>query len=259
MSCARHRPAVRPREAGFTLVELLVGMAILAVLLAAVFSFQQSTTEYATTQNNQATRLQTVNDIAGYVGDRLRAAGGIAPSSMSLPNGTAAGTSETCSATGTRPCLAALLPVVEDARGAAACTPAVAPGRVVGWTLTVYRYVPRAELESTLRGPDNATLDQKAYGLVEIRLNDPSRPPPVAGTCGTRQSTPAAISQYTQVAARNLITDQAAVGSAAPFEVDTALKTVTLRVQTVTAQGTKLTYTPSAAPYKLTVNTRNVP
>lgn len=259
MSSAPHGPGVPQPKAGFTLVELLVGMAILAVLLAAVFSFQQSTTQYAATQNNQATRLQTVNDIAGYVGDRLRAAGGIAPSSMSLPDGTAAGTSEACTATGTRPCLAALLPVVEDARGAAACTPAVVPGRVVGWTLTVYRYVPRAQLEKTLRGPDNATLDQNAYGLVEIRLNDPSRPPPAAGTCGTRQPTPAAISQYTQVAARNLVTDQAAVGSAAPFEVNTALKTVTLRVQTVTSQGTKLTYTPPAGPYTLKVNTRNVP
>ena len=67
------------REQGFTLIELLVGMAILAILMVAVFSFQQSTSKFADSQNSVAQRLQTINDLSGYLGDQLRAAGGVAP------------------------------------------------------------------------------------------------------------------------------------------------------------------------------------
>lgn len=248
------------REQGFTLIELLVGMTILAILMVAIFSFQQSTSDFAGSQNSVAQRLQTINDLSGYLGDQLRAAGGVAPAGTSLPDGTAAGTLASCDRTGSSPCLALLIPVVEDERGATACatTPATEPGRIVGWTLNVYRYVPRANLEASLKTVASTTLDGAAYGLVEIRMQNPSNPVIAAGICGTSKPLPDPISAYTAVIGRNLITDEAVVGTDPAFAYDDAKKLVTLRLRTVELVKNKLTYTPSDRFYTLNVNTRNV-
>ena len=248
------------RTQGFTLIELLVGMSILAVLMVAIFNFQQSTSFFAASQNSAAQRLQTLNDLSGYLGDRLRAAGDVAPPGTSLPDGTAAGPLTSCDLTGTSPCLALLLPVVEDERGAAACatTPATEPGRIVGWVLNVYRYVPRAQLEGSLKTAADSSLDQAAAGLVEIRLQNPARPVTAAGSCGTSQPLPDPVSAYTGVIGRNLITDSAVVGSEPAFGYDSARRLVTLRLRTVDLVGGKLTYTPSTRFYTLNVTTRNV-
>lgn len=248
------------REQGFTLIELLVGMSILAVLMVAMFNFQQSTSKFATSQNSVAQRLQTINDLSGYLGDQLRAAGGVAPAGTSLPDGTAAGTLSSCDPTGTSPCLALLIPVVEDERGAAACatTPATEPGRIVGWTLNVYRYVPRTKLEAALKTVTSSTLDGAAYGLVEVRLQNPSNPVKAAGSCGTSKPLPDAVSAYTTVIGRNLISDGAVVGTDPAFAYDATKRLVTLRLRTVELVQNKLTYTPSDRFYTLNVNTRNV-
>ncbi|GGR91821.1 type II secretion system protein [Deinococcus sedimenti] len=248
------------RHQGFTIIELLVGMAILAILTAAVFSFQQSTTVFAASQNGLAQRLQTVNDISGYLGDRLRAASRIVPDGTSLPDGTAANTLKSCDLGGTSPCIALVLPVVEDSRGAQACgtTPATEPGRIVGWTLNIYRYVPRADLDVSLKTSTLTSLDGAAQALVEIQMENPSRPVVAAGSCGTLQPLPDATSAYTSVLGRNVITDLAVVGSNPGFEYDAVKKYVTMRLRTVESVNGKLVYTPSADFYTLRVNSRNV-
>lgn len=248
------------RAGGFTLVELLIGMAILAVLMVAVFNFQSTTTQFSTNQNSYAQRLQTITDLSGYLGDRLRAAAGVATDGTSLPDGTSTNTLTSCKLTATSPCLALLLPVVEDERGATACgtTPATEPGRIVGWTLNVYRYVPRDKLDATWTTTKSTTLDGVAQGLVEIRLQDPSNPVPAAGSCGTTRLTPNATSAYTNVIARSLLTDEAVVGTDPAFAYDSTKKLVTMRLRTVQISRSKLTYTPTTSFYTLNVNTRNV-
>lgn len=248
------------RTSGFTLIELLIGMSILAILMLVIFQFQQSTSTYASAQSGAAQRLQTLNDLSGYLGDQLRAAAGVAPSGTQLPDGSAAGTLSSCDPSGSAACLALLIPVVEDERGAAACatTPATEPGRIVGWTLNVYRYVPRSTLDSTLKGAASTTLDAAASGLMEIRLQNPSRPVPAAGTCGAVQLVPDAVSAYTTVIGRNLISDEAAIGSDPPFAYDSAQRLVTIRLRTVNVTNGALVYTPADGFHRLNVSTRNV-
>ncbi|MFD1734759.1 type II secretion system protein J [Deinococcus malanensis] len=143
---------------GFTLVELLVGMAILGILMALILNLQSTTIQYSTQQTSNAQRLQAINDVAGYVGAQVRAA-------QNVPDGLTINGS-TCSRAGTVPCLAVILPVVETS-APTGCTRL--PGTVIDWRLHAYRYIPRASIAATDRTPLPG-LDSTAYGLQEIRV-----------------------------------------------------------------------------------------
>ncbi|MFD1734847.1 type II secretion system protein J [Deinococcus malanensis] len=125
---------------GFTLVELLVGMAILGILMALILNLQSTTIQYSTQQTSNAQRLQAINDVAGYVGAQVRAA-------QNVPDGLTINGS-TCSRAGTVPCLAVILPVVETS-APTGCTRL--PGTVIDWRLHAYRYIPRASIAATDR------------------------------------------------------------------------------------------------------------
>ena len=60
------------------------------------------------------------------------------------------------------------------------------------------------------------------------------------------------------VIGRNMITDEALVGTDPAFEYDAARQLVTLRLRTAELVKGKLTYTPADRFYTLSVNTRNI-
>ncbi|MFD1729885.1 type II secretion system protein J [Deinococcus malanensis] len=207
---------------GFTLVELLVGMAILGILMALILNLQSTTIQYSTQQTSNAQRLQAINDVAGYVGAQVRAA-------QNVPDGLTINGS-TCSRAGTVPCLAVILPVVETS-APTGCTRL--PGTVIDWRLHAYRYIPRASIAATDRTPLPG-LDSTAYGLQEIRvasgavLLDSN-----ADGCWDRVDTPPTT--YSGTVSTGLLADNLilpATGTAA-FEYTAATRVVTLRLRSV--------------------------
>jgi prepilin-type N-terminal cleavage/methylation domain-containing protein len=231
------KPALTQPTGGLTLVEILVTLAILGILLVLILNLQGSTVQFTSGQDSRARRLATINDVSGYVGDRVKAAA-LAPDGLTVDGAT-------CSRGAAAPCLTVILPEVDRT-----C------GQVINWTLFAYRYVPRTSLTATEKSP-NPTLDTNAiYGLRETRVPSGA----ANGTCTAPMVTPPTSFSGTVVSgmlADNLVltTGQAA------FEYDTANKVVIVRLRTVdTARGQGLQYTPALAkdPYTLRVFARNI-
>lgn len=231
------------RQAGFTLVELLVTMAIIGILLAVILNLQSSTISFTDKQSGLTQRLQAINDVSGYIGDRVKAAQ-LVPDGLSLPiGGTSTGTSA-CSRAGTEPCLAVVLPVVD-----ATC------GLVVNWRLHAFRYVPRSPLPANEKVALPGLDITGVYGLREIRV-----PSGVAdGTCTAPMNT--VPTTFSGTSTSGMLADNLVLptGTDKAFEYDPDKKIVTLRLRSVAANraGT-LEHTPSSGPYKLQVFARNV-
>uniref|UniRef100_UPI002869D02F PulJ/GspJ family protein n=1 Tax=Deinococcus sp. TaxID=47478 RepID=UPI002869D02F len=62
------------KQEGLTLVEILVAMAILGIILVLITNWQTQTLQITTKTNNLATQTAELNDLTGYIGDRVRSA-----------------------------------------------------------------------------------------------------------------------------------------------------------------------------------------
>ncbi|MFC3833211.1 MULTISPECIES: PulJ/GspJ family protein [Deinococcus] len=237
------------RTDGFTLIEILVAMAIFAVVTIAALELQGSTTRLSGVQISQAQRLQTLSDTSGYLADQIRAGAGVY-TGLSLPDGL--GGTSTCALTGTQPCLAVLVPVTQPLT----CT--ADPSTIVAWRLHAFRYVPRTSLPATYKG--NTVHDADAYGLLEVRISDPANPAPAPGACGTEHATiPTSVAAYqtsSSAVTAPLADDLSIPAGTVPFAFDATTNVVTLRLQSASRTQGKLSLTP-ATPYELKVKTRN--
>ncbi|ACO45509.1 type II secretion system protein [Deinococcus deserti] len=226
------------REHGFTLIELLVSMAIFGILIAAVLNFQSSAMKTSGVMGNQATRLQTISDVTGYVGDRVKTARTVYAASTTVGGAT-------CDITATPACLAIEVPVLGTVGDCA--------GLIVGWQKVAYRYVLWSSLAATERTP-MAGISSVAYAMQEIRGAASGDYISVTTNC-TIANQPAAPT----VTTTSLLDDTLALTSGhAAFAYTATTKTVTIKVRSVSATGGTLRYSPTTGPYILTIFARNV-
>ena len=228
---------------GFTLIELLLGMALLGVLLVLILDLQSSTISFTTRQSNAAQRLQAINDVAGYIGDRVRAA-------QSVPDGLIIA-GDLCSRSGAQPCLAVILPVVET-RPEPSC--GRQPGTVTGWALHAYRYLPRSSLSAAETSPLPG-LELAAYALQDVRVAATGP----AGVCPPRLDT--VPTSFSGPVSKALLADNLMLpdeGTPA-FAYSPITRTLTLRLRSVSRTNAGgMEYTPSRGVYVLSVFARNV-
>lgn len=258
-------------QAGLTLVELLVAMALIGIVFAMITNWQVSTLNISTRTNATSQRLSDLNDVTGYVGDRVRAALRVRTATSGLSVNT--GTGATCATE--RPCLAVVLPDPND------------NGQINKYVLYVYRIDPRSVLNADDKVTDTWAETNVAV-LREYRSTDPSS----SGGGSTPSNCIATPEQFEKntfvntVAAPNNVTNCTTMqnlssatnftgmqpflvadyltpvdelgSGVVPFAHAPTTKSMTLTLQTKQQVQGRIQLTP-ATPYTLTVQARNVP
>lgn len=236
----------RTAQAGLSLIELLVALALALIVLMAAGSFQNSTMSLTSTLDGQSQRLGVLTDLSGYLGSRAREAAGY-PDNLTL-NGAA------CKRSAARPCLALLLPQLStDATKRA-------NGVVDKWRIVAYRYAPRSDVPADSKVP-GAWLDQNALALFEERYAlpatgcaPPALPPAACLTAATLEAPPGPLPLFDA-----LTLGQADGSTFAPFEV--VGSSIVLRFRAVGQRRGEAEYTPALGsdPYELRISPRNAP
>lgn len=257
------RPFRTGRAAGFTLIELLIAMGILGVVLLLVMNWQMSTLNVSTRTNALTRSMNELNDLTGYVGDRVRSAVRVrvATSNLSI-NGKAC--------TVNNPCLAVVLPEPRD------------DGEIRKYNLFVYRMDPRSETNADFVASDS-WADTNVAVLQEHRSEDsgssilncvvfnPGTPAPVARTTFEASNSPACVSMRNLASQTNLtgfgkylVSDYLTPASdlpatQQPFAYDPASRTMTLNFRYRQRVNGAVSSMPLDGPFTLSVQARNVP
>lgn len=255
----RDRPIGAAWTRGLTLVELLVAMAIMGVLFVLITHWQVSTLNLSARSNAASRSLGDLNDLSGYLGDRVRAAVRVRVATSGLSVNSGAGSA--CSAD--RPCLAVVLPEYSPS------------GVAVRYNLYVYRMMPR----SAVAHPDDKVEDPWAEGHVQVlkeyRSEDRDSAPincvlapgetfdtAAAPACVTMRNlgSAAALSGLGSYLVADYLTPAGSLGAGhVPFAYDSATRVITLEFQHRQQVNGQTTLMPGAEPYVLQVQARNVP
>jgi len=221
---------VKRQQAGLTLIELLVAMALIGIVFAMITNWQVSTLNISTRTNAVSQRLSDLNDVTGYVGDRVRSGVKI---ETSPGTGTFTVNGQTCDATS--PCLAVLVPEEVTASGST----------TIWYRTLIYRLDPRSEI-LPLDGVADSWATDNVRVLREYRGSVVSSP-----TLTFSSLQPYLVTDY--------LTPANELGSGVvPFAYDATTKSVKLAFQTKQQVRGQTQFTP-ATPYTLTVQARNVP
>ena len=136
---------------GFTLIEMLIGLALLGIILAVATTLTISTMSLSARAMGDAERLGELNSTSGYIGDNLRRA--LAVKTSLTVNGT------TCSLP---TCIAILVP---EARGRITARPAT---NIDTYRILVYRVEQRSQLSSAFK-TDSSWADANTFVIMEYR------------------------------------------------------------------------------------------
>lgn len=265
-------------QAGLTLVELLVAMALIGIVFAMITNWQVSTLNISMRTNATSQRLSDLNDVTGYVGDRVRSGIYLRTTGFTV-NSASAYSSGACNTT--TPCLAVLVPETDPNIGK------VTAAKVTSGTTTLineisstgvryryhlYRLEPRSSLSADDK-PGDSWADNNTQVLIEYRGRGPATGV-LASVCPSEEEklTPTDCTDVmtkfvSETAFKGLIpylvadylTPADELGSGvAPFAYDATTKSVTLAFQTKQQVRGQTQLTP-ATPYTLTVQARNVP
>lgn len=232
------------RNAGLSLVELLISMGVLGILLVAIVSLTSSFLTYSGRVSTINDRLSELNDAAGYIatnGRRAMAvvgAGAVAGGSLTsidITDGTDTFTCSVPSADG--PCVGFVVPVVDRSTTASDIT---------GFDLLAYRVIPLSAwaddpgLAEGWNGADTPLM-------LEYRVS-------LCTGCSTPPSVPStATAVQASMVIPDLFLEDAGGNPIAPFDVflDTAQMTIRLRAA---GSGESVdTRVPADGPLELTV------
>ena len=237
----------QPRTAGFTLVELLISLAILGVMLAALTSVEFSTLKGSSELTSQADQVRSLQDLSGYLGDRLRAARDVSTTTTTV-NGVPCTLTPASNDT---PCFALL---VAEARQQGTTVQYV-PNT---YLYLVYRLIPRSQLAAADKAPDS-WADINTFAVVESRFVV-CQPDPSITTIPACTAPPTALPTSFSTGAPNVLMDYATLdassGSVTPFAYSASGQfTLLLRQKRLVSGSVK--YSPWNAPVQLVVQRRN--
>lgn len=168
---------------GFTLIEMLIGLALMGVVLVAITTFYGQTAKLSSQAGSRADLQQDILSSQQLIAGRLRDAWYIYPTGQSF-NLAGSGvnsrrnpiTGMTTWTTGTHPILAVILPPKNV--GAGACVPANMTGRDFCYRFFAYYPVTRSEWVSTASNsasnPGADALNSSAWVLAEYRAYFPA-------------------------------------------------------------------------------------
>ncbi|CAM3602093.1 prepilin-type N-terminal cleavage/methylation domain-containing protein [Deinococcus frigens] len=247
---------------GLTLIELLVGLLVFGILLAALLSLETATVTGANTAALQAARIRNLQEASSYLAARLRAAR-LVSTDLSVND-------QACSLTppaGTLPCFAILVGETRTVGG-------VTQYQDNAYSYLVYRLIPRLQLTAADRAPDT-WADSNTYALTQSQVllceptatscttAVPATPPSVAIPTVMPTAlaiTPAVTATHTldQVVADMSTLDLTpGSGTFTPFAYNAASRQFTLRFRQKTNERGTVRYTPASEPYLLHIQRRN--
>lgn len=222
---------------GLSLLELLVVLAIIGVVMTMLLNWQMNTLSVTMRTNALSRSLTDLNDVTGYIGDRVRAAKAIRTTGFTV-NGKA------CDAT--TPCLGMLTTVEKDGTGQ--------------WFYMVYRMEPRSTWRRADYVADHWADDpaNKVFVLSEYRLHCEQITPTACDTFMNNFVTATAFSDLQPVFVTDYLSLEKSNGTAiTPFEYTAGEQTVKLSFQQKRSAWGRVTFTPTPEPYTLTVRARN--
>lgn len=239
------------RTPGFTLVEVLIVLAILGIILVAVMNVQVGMMRDSARVTGQANRLQELEDASNYVADRLKGASVV---STSL---TVNGESCTISST-TSPCFGVLTREFRDVSGST-------PVRPNAYLYLVYRLVPRSTPAEGERVTDT-WADSNTLALVEYRKLACAPTGQADNLSGavpacTTTTTPTTVPPTLAGAEMNVIMDRTTVdavsGTFTPFAYTASTRKFEIKLRVKEREQGTVRYAPGNGPLTLIVQHRN--
>jgi prepilin-type N-terminal cleavage/methylation domain-containing protein len=239
------------RRQGFTLVELLVAIAVLGVVVGVLITVTAGTLTFSARVISDAERLAELRDVTGYMSDNIRRARAV------LTDTTVNGAR--CNiADGPGACFALVVP---EARNSEA---------IDTYLFLAYRIQPRSELGALYKLAD-AWADANTYVIQEYRrvICGPSRPrrptnpedpppPPPYPLCPGSPAVPPTPLPTISGARPYLVLDGLAFDNLAQaFSYDPANRKLTLTLQVKQLHRGVVHFTPAQAPLELRVVRRN--
>ncbi len=241
------------RKIGFTLIEILIVMAILGVLIGAITSMLSSSLQITNLAQTQADQLLSLKDASGYVGEQVRSSVEVYSDLSVIVSGTTTAicTTATAASTSTGPCFGVKQPSAFNITGAA--------------TSFVYRFYRLRFRSGATLLPGNAwanTTSNGVYVLEEYRNSCN------AGSCPTASSGAITLTDTSAAGTWYVVTDMLSLtGSGgtgfSPFTIQTNsagnINTgVEIKLRSTGNIAGRQIYIPSNDYMKTTVYSRNI-
>jgi|GEM_PF-1121861 len=234
------------RRQGFSLVEVLVAIAVLGVVIGVLITVTASTLTFSARAISDAERLAELRDVTGYMSDNIRRARAVLTDTT--VNGARCNIADGLSA-----CFALVVPVERES------------DTINTYLVLAYRIQPRSELGALYKLAD-AWADANTFVIQEYRrvICGPSRPrkpedpPPPYPPCSGSPAVPPTPLPTISGARPYLVLDGLAFDNLTQaFSYDPANRKLTLTLQVKQLHRGVVHFTPQSAPQKLQVVRRN--
>ena len=235
---------------GFSLIEMLIGLALLGVILTVVTNLTITTMSYSTRVLGDADRLGELNTTSGYIGDNLRRALAVSTNNPSVNSGP-------CSwSPGTNVYPACIAILVPEARNIITTAPAT---NIDTYLILVYRVERRSQLSSDYK-TGSSWADTNTYVIMEYRKIQCQVPALCDSSAEITKFTNAtSISGMTGSVVMDSLTLDPGTGSTlfVPLAYTSTSKEFVLKLRTKRLERGNVLYTPKAGEQVLTVLRRN--
>ncbi len=237
---------------GFTLVEILIAIVILGVVLSGLLSLTTGTLNFSTVAVSSSDRIRELNDVTGYLADSIRRAVHVVETSTinpaSAPNSGVCKVSE-------HTCFAVVVPETVDGT------------TIDKYTQLLYRIEPRKQVPrlNNYKVAD-VWADDNTFVILEYRYilcdsSSKAEKNPDGTYKKPRCDTSADYEPKLSLSGINtwymVLDGLTLVDNAEPFSYDSANGEFTLNFRVADHRRGTTRYTPSDAPYTLTVVKRN--